>query len=335
MKFDAATQKWVCDYCGSSFAQGELEYQTEEKSSNPGAVRQEKTDEPPLHGMEYTCPTCGAKIVTDENTSATFCFYCHNPTLISERLSKEFRPASVLPFQIDRETAEKNFLTWCRRRPFLPKKFTSRAQIEKMTGMYVPFWLFDCTVDGFVSGLGTTVRSWRSGDYRYTETTYFSVERGATMDFGRVPADGSAKIDDGMMKAIEPFCYEELKRFDMSYLSGFFSEKYDVDDKTSYSLVKQRLERYGEDVLRREMSGYTSVTVQNRKFNFERAKATYTLLPVWILTYRHDEKTYTFMMNGQTGKIAGQTPFSLAKAVRFGAIAWALLTVLLMLFGGL
>ena len=104
----------------------------------------------------------------------------------------------------------KKFHDWCKKRWFLPRSFTSEKQLEKMTGVYVPFWLTNCDAKADVTALAKKERSWRQGDYRVTETKEYAVKRLAKVPYRGVPADGSQKIEDALMDAIEPFSYTYL-----------------------------------------------------------------------------------------------------------------------------
>ena len=48
----------------------------------------------------------------------------------------------------------------------------------------------------------------------------------------------------------------------------------------------------------------------------------YAMAPVWILTTRYQDKPFTFVMNGQTGKLVGELPVDENKAKMYGAAAW-------------
>ncbi len=327
LRFDAESQQWACDYCHENFHQGQLD-QTGGKREPMTPPKAE-----PFHGVRYTCPTCGAELVADENTAATFCLYCHSPTLLSERLSNEFKPSYIIPFQIGKEQAVEGFLKWCRKRKFVPGGFTAREQIEKMTGLYVPYWLFDGKVDGFLHAIATVTTHSREGNYEVTRTRYFDVRRSGNMAFGGIPADGSKRMDDRTMEVLEPYRYQELRPFDPSFLSGFFAEKYDVDDQEVTPEIERRMRLYAEQLLRDTIGGYGGVSVDQRDIRVNRTATHYVMMPVWLLTYRHKEKDYLFLMNGQTGKIAGNMPFSVPKLLRFGAVVWAVAAALFTLFG--
>ncbi len=111
LRFDPQSQKYKCEFCVSLFNQEELE------DTNPQAkagTAQEGAEE--SHAMVYSCPSCGAEVVTDETTAATFCYYCHNPVVLKGRLEGEYLPEKVIPFQIDRESALKQFLDYVKKK---------------------------------------------------------------------------------------------------------------------------------------------------------------------------------------------------------------------------
>lgn len=285
------------------------------------------------HGRAYVCPNCGAHIATDDNTSATFCMFCHNPTIISERISGDFRPAHIIPFKLTKEEAQQKFLQWCGGKPLVPTDFKSQPQLEKITGVYLPFWLYDFDADVAMFAKTTRARIWRIGNVEHREVSYFAVSRNGEVSYSKIPADGSRKMDDDLMDQLEPFDYKELRPFSMAYFSGFFAEKYDIDHKAVYSRVETRLRDYAQSQLRVTIHGYDTVNVQNLNVNVKNATADYAMLPVYMLNYRYKNKTYTFALNGQTGKSVGNLPWSRKRAaVWLGSVA-AAVTVLLYIGG--
>lgn len=282
----------------------------------------------------YTCQNCGAQIIAEAETSATFCYYCHAPVVLAGRLTGEYRPAWVLPFALSREQAMENFQKWCKKRWFLPKDFTTEKQLEKMTGVYVPFWLTNCESDACVSGIAKRVRSWTEGDYRVTETQEYQVTRAATIPYRGIPADGSQKIEDALMHAIEPFPYQKMKPFRMRYLSGFMAQKYDVSYENVMPYVQARVEESSYHLLRDDIKGYTSVTLPSKRAVLQNVQHDYVLLPVWFMNFHYRKKEYDFAMNGQTGVQAGTPPLSWGKAFLCSGIVAAAVAVISILLGG-
>lgn len=324
--FDPKTQKHVCEYCMSDFTEEEIaQIQQEEPQDNYAFPDREQQEEFNNSTNLYICDNCGAEIIADENTAATFCFYCHSPVALKGRLTGSCRPELVIPFSYTREQTLQIYKDWCRKKWFLPNDFTSAQQLEKITGLYVPYWLADCTVNAQMDGEAQIVTSHVRGDYRITHTKIFSVQRGATLEYRGVPADAAKKLEDPLMDSLEPFDYREFKPFSMSYLSGFYADKYDVDKAEVLPRIRTRLEGGAQSVLLQDVKGYTSVTPRNKRTQIIRTTWHYTMLPVWFMTYKYRGKNYFFAMNGQTGKVQGILPVSVAKLT---ALAVGLLVVL-------
>lgn len=341
--FNPEKQQFSCPYCASDFTEAEMEARYKEQNADaqehadPDA--QTLKDENDTAAFEeqtrlYECPSCGAQIIAEETTSATFCYYCHNPVVLAGRLTGAYQPSFVLPFAVQRETAEKEFKAWCKKRWFLPSDFKSKQQLEKMSGVYVPFWLASCTADVTLDGIGEVVRSWREGKYQVTETKEYAVSRQAAIPFERVPADGSQKIDDALMDAIEPFPYQEMRSFSMQYLSGFLAEKYDVTWENTIPRVQGRIKEASEQVLNATLTQYTNVKNKQVRVTLEQLQRDYVLLPVWFMNYKHNGKNYSFAMNGQTKKFSGTPPLSWPKLIAFCASLMIVIGLLGGLIGG-
>ena len=191
--------------------------------------------------------------------------------------------------------------------------------IDEIKGVYVPFWLFDAEVQGNVQYQATRVRRWSDSQYRYTETSYYSVVRAGGIGFENVPVDGSTKMDDTLMESIEPYNFADAVDFQTAYLSGYLAEKYDVDAETSIARANERIKKSTEEAFRETVQGYDSVMLENSGINLQNGTAKYALCPVWLLNTQWNGQKFTFAINGQTGKICGQLPVSKGRAWAFFA----------------
>lgn len=341
LEFKAETQNWTCEYCLSEFTEQEVKDSIKNEQSYAEASitkeslvqRQEQDLEYAEKATGYMCESCGAELVTDDTTAATFCCFCQSPTIIKRRLEGEYRPEMVIPFKFTHDKAIEIFKEWAKKKPLLPRFFTTSSQVEKMTAVYVPFWLFDSHVSGEVKANGIKVRNYTRGNYKITEEKYYHVVRKGTAVFKAVPADGSKKMDDKLMHVLEPYDYSELKEFCISYLSGYLAEKYDMDQNDVYGRVTRIMRTNLSTLLQDTIKGYSRVKLNKIDGKFSNVKATYVLLPVWVITFNFKGASYQFAMNGQTGKIAGQLPLSTAKATSWFSLV-AVFVFTLLLFGG-
>lgn len=339
LSFNSDSQKWDCAFCGGSFTAEEMEeilrQQQAAQVDDPLEQCEGAGEDHAKEVTVYTCPSCGAQILTDQNTTATFCVFCHNPAVIAGRLEGAFRPAYVLPFVLKKEHALQALEKLCKKKPLLPRDFTSTHHIEKLSGLYAPFWLFDCQVDASLSARAERITSWSDSSYRYTKTDVYQIERAGEISFGHLPADGSKGLDDSMMQALEPFNFGQIKPFSMAYLSGYLAERYDESARDLAARVHQRIESTSRMLLRDTVAGYTNVSPGSCSVSVRSERADYAMLPVWILNTKYKGETYHLAMNGQTGKMVGRLPMSKGRlAAWFGGVSGVLFAVS-MLIGGL
>ena len=213
----------------------------------------------------------------------------------------------------------KALANFCLHKPLLPKDFVSENRLEEISGLYVPFWLFDAEADAKIRYEATKSEHWTEGDYDVTRTNYFMIirEGGAAFDF--VPVDGSQKMDDAYMEALEPFDISEGVEFNMGYLSGFLADKYDISSDDSKPRANQRVKNGIRSLMRDTVRGYETVIEKNTSVMLTDGKISYAMLPVWMLSTNYKGKIYRFAMNGQTGKFVGELPISWAKFWAFFA----------------
>ena len=312
--FGEELQQMKCEYCDTTFDLDAVRsYNQPMAQQDEGLHWQESesstwTDEEAGQLQTYLCSSCAGELVTTDTTAATFCPYCGNPTILPGRLSGNVKPDYIIPFRSGKEDAKAAFLKLCKGKPLLPKLFTQQQQIERITGIYVPFWLYDCKADFSGTYKATRLHHWSDANYNYTKTDHFQLRRCADAQFVRIPMDGSRKMDDAIMESIEPYDYSGLTDFDTAYLSGFLAEKYDVESRDGESRIRERVDSSMNSMVSDSMIGYATTLPVHKLLNITETAAKYALLPVWILTTRYKDKVYTFAMNGQTGKITGTFP---------------------------
>ena len=314
--FDTDSGKLRCKFCGSDYEPNIFEMLDAFASAeNEGDAAEDDQKH------EIVCSSCGAVVITDENTSSTICCFCGSPALSARRLTKEFRPDYILPFKLTKEDAKVKFLEWASNNKYIPDDFTNEENINKLTGLYVPFWLVDCKCYTEFYGTGYL----KQGGDKAT----FSLERRITFFLSRVPYDGSRKISDRLMRAVEPFDYSEMKEYKDSYLPGFYAERY---DQTPYELsenVYNRMLNYAEDFVRvLSCKKYDDVHFTSGYAEVSDIKHSYALLPVWFMNYQYNGVNYGFAVNGQTGEACGDLPFSEKKRKKALTLAVLLYLVL-------
>lgn len=349
LKYAPGAQKLQCPYCGGTFALDEVESKAVDEmmaeSSPSGQASQEPSQQKDLEhleaiedasqhsydNVEFVCNSCGGKILSDASTSASFCPFCGSPALIGQRLNGQFEPKYIIPFKYDREAAEKAFLKWCNGGKYTPIKFVSKENIGKLTGLYVPFWLFDVSGDVDVAGTGTT--STTSGNYTIIKDYQFTVD--GQVKWNRIPLDGETRINDELMEAIEPFKYKDMVEYDYKYLPGFFADRFDQSEADLRKRAAQRAKEYLDSDIKDKIKRYNSHKFTRNQTRFYDIKAEYALLPVWFMQYKYLGKPYYFAMNGQTGEVAGKAPVSRVKQLVFYFVALAVTAMIARFIAGL
>lgn len=325
LSFKTETQSFVCDYCGGNYSKLEIEAMTAKAEKTEPTAHEHATDEKMQSTFSkdnslYMCPTCGAQVITDSELSASaICHYCHSPIVLSGRLSGEFCPDMIIPFKKTKEQALAGFESWTQKhRFFLAKGFTDKKSLEKIQGLYVPFWLADCVVEGnLVADCYKTISSVRRGDYIVKTESKHLVTRTGKLNIDGVPADGSSKADDALMESIEPFNYAELVKFEMPYLSGHYAEKYDVSKDQIYGRIQSRAREATKEEFASTIKGYARTVILNESYNIRGIRWKYVMLPMWFLSYNYKGKMYYYAMNGQTGKFGGTLPINKVKLALF------------------
>lgn len=316
-----------CDSCGNDFEldavrqiedvgsqmQGESKYDWEHYEP-----RNYETDGE-IELASYTCPSCGAEITGDDTMGSTVCPYCGDAAVIKGQFEGTLRPDYIIPFKTDKKAAMEAFEADFKNAPFLPDAFKVRKKIEEMTGVYVPFWMFDCDCNAAITYGAQRVTSWSDSNYNYTKTDYYRLFRSGSVGFANIPVDGSKKADDAYMEAVEPFCYDDAVEFNGAYLSGYMADKYDVSAEESIERANERVKNSTVSVFKETTSGYATVIPESTKISFSGGKIRYSLLPVWMLNIKYMNNTYKFAVNGQTGKVVGEYPIDNRKKWRYFA----------------
>ncbi len=315
VEFDSTSQKMKCPYCDTEFDVADLQARAEGMQDQPednmqwDAAAGTEWQEGETEGMRvYTCNTCGGEIVADETTGATECPFCGNPVVMTGHFAGGLKPDLVIPFKLDKKAAIEALKKHYFGKKLLPKVFKDENRIQEVKGVYVPFWLFDADADAMVNYKATRIRWWSDSNYDYTETSFYNIVRGGGIGFEHVPVDGSTKMDDTLMESIEPFDLSGAVEFRSAYLSGYLADKYDVDAESSVERANERIRRSTEEAFAATVQGYATVTPTSTNIRLSNGTAKYALYPVWILNTRWNGQTYTFAMNGQTGKLVGDLP---------------------------
>ena len=284
----------------------------------------------------FRCNSCNASVAVEPNITATVCPFCgSHHVLAQEQSTKLITPESLVPFQIDQQTAILKFRTWLKKGWFRPnevKRIATQAE-ARVQGVYLPFWTFDAQ---------TYSHWWAEAGHYYYVTQQYRDSRGQTKTrqvrkTRWVPASGShdqfyddvlayatQSVKEKILRKIYPFDTQKLVPYRPQYLAGWRAEEYQIDLAKGWEMGKETIQNLIRSACAAKVPGDThrNLRVQTR---FENLTFKHILLPVWIASYRINNKIYNFMVNGQTGRVQGEAPVSWWK------VALAVLIVLILL----
>ncbi|MCR5204574.1 MAG: hypothetical protein K6E47_05930 [Lachnospiraceae bacterium] len=259
----------------------------------------------------YYCKSCGAEVLAASEEASLTCPYCTNKIVLSDKVSGNLRPNGIIPFKLPKSELKKHLDDFYKDKKLLPKDFFSEGVMEKVTGLYVPFWLFSGSIGGRFYFSCTKVSSHVSGDYRITETDTYDVVREGVVSFSDIPLDASEKIDDALMDSVLPYDFSEIKDFDYGYLAGFAADRFDVPGKSLQQRAENRMQSTTLGKVKAAVgSQYTSANLKSYELKATDISVKYIVLPVYTFTINYGSSKFKFAVNGQTGKVVGEVPIS-------------------------
>jgi DNA-directed RNA polymerase subunit RPC12/RpoP len=329
LSWDAGKRSMACPFCGHA----------QPMPTQPTTAIQEIPLEagiaaaPKGLGTQVTtvqCKDCGATVNVGEGERTAQCAFCGSKQVLQIQTdANAIRPESLVPFQIDKATANRRFGTWLAGLWFRPNDLKKMAQVQEMGGVYVPFWTFDAKVDSD----WTAERGW----HYYETEVYTAYENGQQVTRTRQvqrtryePAWGSRRGDfhddvlvcasrglpAALVEKFSTFNTKQLVPYQPHYLAGWRAESYAVDLMSGHGVARNKIIQTQERYCSSDVGGDThrSLVVNNR-FYAETFK--HVLLPIWIAAYRYNTKVYRFLVNGQTGEVTGEAPYSFWKIFFF------------------
>lgn len=327
LAYNSASGKLECVSCSNNYEPAVLEAMNPTDTRN-GVVfdlpKETFGAEDASQMQAYICKNCGAELLTEGTTTATECPYCGSPTILPNRIVGGVKPELVVPFVITKEQAQQKFQDYFKGKKLLPNVFLNgRNRITDMRKLYVPYWLFDCDASANIVYDAQKKNTERQDDWEIIRTEYFVVRRSGRMSFDSIPVDGSEKLDNAITESLEPYDLSASVSFQPAVLAGAMADHADVDADECEGRAVERVESSIAHAIRNTVNGYTSVTERSKNIYAEGGKVTPILLPVWLITTEKDGKTYTFAINGQTGKLTCDVPADKKKSIAWGGGVFA------------
>lgn len=281
----------------------------------------------------FRCQQCGAEVGIDPGQRSYACPFCDSNYVVefSPERSGRQAPEYVIGFAVTPAAAMERFRQWLGRGWFRPSDLRQSAVADKLKGVYLPFWSFTM--------LARSQWTASIGEYWYRTETYTTQENGKTVTRTRRVQEtewweldgrhhqyhagylvsGSRGLKQQDAERIQPFRLEALHVYRAQFLAGWLAEEYSIERAAALEICQQEFFRREEDAVAAFLPGDThrNLVVRTR---FEKTNSDLILLPIYVLSYRYGDKLYRFLLNGQTGRAAGDKPISWRK------VLWAVLT---------
>lgn len=310
-----------CKFC-------ESEYQVvdfEDKTLADEPVNNESLDKDFVHsdnidvGMSvYECKNCGGEVVALNTTMATICPYCSEAISITSKSVGDFRPELCIPFSKDKKAIIEIYKNYVNKSLLTPKEFKEQSTIEKIQGLFTPFYLHTMKDRAHHIFEGERVSSRRRGYDKVTRHDVYSLRINAEGQFERIPTDASVRISNQLMDSIEPFNYRDLKEYNPAYMAGFVAEQTDEDKENMNIRAETRAKSGMRERAQSAFTRYLGVRLISEDHNMLTHTSSYVMLPIWLLNVKHGARKYTFAVNAQTGKVVGKLPMDKLKLFLIG-----------------
>ena len=281
------------------------------------------------------CNSCGSKTVFEKNQTATQCPFCTAP-LVIEMVNSEMyvKPHYVLPFVFGKDDAVKHLQKWIKGLWFAPNglaKAINSGSLSPLKGIYLPYWLYDSDTSSSYSG--------ERGEYYYVNESYTervngkdvsrtrrvrktqwqSVSGTVNCPFEDITITATQSLPKDFLDALTPWSLDKLKPFDERYISGFNSETFQISPETGFVEAQSIMNDAIKEAIRKDIGG-DEQRISSCNVEYYNIGIKYVLLPVWVSSFKYNNKIYQFIVNASTGEVKGKRPYSTMKIVILVAI---------------
>jgi ribosomal protein S27E len=323
-----------CDYCGTDIALDLTPADVRENDFMEWLQHPEMMQKEGTVVAEVSCGQCGARTTFPENTTSYACAFCGTPVVLNKSVQRRaWKPEYLLPFKTGKKTCGELFRKWASSRWFAPSGFARQLTAEeRMKGVYLPYWTYDADTLTFYSGqrgINRHVNRMVNGkSVTRTVTDWYPVSGRLKHQFDDVTVPASDSIPPDMASVLTNWDRKNYVVYNEQFVKGFLTELYKKDFRECYGSAKKQMESYISAAVRSEIGG-SQQRIHTQETSYTGIKFKLVLLPVWLSAYRYKGKSWLFAVNGRTGQVAGQRPWSIPK---IAALVIVIAAILLYLF---
>ncbi len=323
LRFDPEKNTLTCDFCGFSkpASGGPWSGHAIREHDFADAIRQRLGAAEMEETRTVTCTNCAAEFEFDPAVHAAECPFCATPVVTDTGTNRHIKPHGLLPFALDEGAARKAMTDWLGRLWFAPNGLRQYARKgRRMQGIYVPYWTFDADTSSTYSGergtiyyeTRTVVQNGRRMQQRVAKLRWRPVSGRVARFFDDVLVLASKSLPKRFTDALEPWDLSELEPYQPGYLAGFRAEAYTVPLEDAFAEARDKMDRVIARDVRFDIGGDQQrihrIDTTLRDVTFK-----HILLPVWLAAYKYRGRTYRFVVNGRTGRVQGERPWSAVK----------------------
>ncbi len=342
LAFSAEKQMLACNYCGYTEDVNRANDEVIEQDLQE-AVQKAKQFIPELNGEQVLhCDGCGSNVMIDKTVVETECPFCASNQINIEAFNHNLiQPNGILPFQIPKKEAVDKFQKWISNGWFHPSKLQKMANLEELSGIYIPFWTFDAETESNWSG--------EAGHYYYENKRVringqIQTQQVQKINWKRRNGQLSHFFDDVLVPSSEgldnpkfqriltSYRLDEVINFDPRLILGWKAEVYNLEVDAGYDVADKIIDARIRGMCISRLGGDTNrnLSIQTNKNN---RTFKHIILPVWVAAYRYNNKSYQFIINGQTGRVGGEKPYSWIKIALFGCMIVAVIAIAFFVMG--
>ena len=320
LRFDPEGQQLVCDHCGNvePIESARPAHEALRELDFRAAVEARLSEIDIEETRTTACPSCGAIVEFDPDVHARECPFCATPVVAGTGVNRHIKPGGLLAFSVDEEAARQAMTEWLGRLWFAPNGLQAYARKgRRMSGIYVPYWTFDARTATEYSGqrgtvyteMRVVVRDGRRQTVPVTKVRWRPVRGRVARAFDDVLVLASRSLPKRHTDALLPWDLSRLVPYAPEYLAGFRAEAYRVELPGAWTEAREIMDRMIERDVRFDIGGDRQ-QIQRMQTQVSDVTFKHVLLPVWVAAYKFRGESYRFVVNGQTGRVQGERPWS-------------------------
>jgi DNA-directed RNA polymerase subunit RPC12/RpoP len=342
MVFDARIGKLSCPYCAHT-QEIEAVGTVDEKDYYEFLEKGMQNLQPMARdAMQVGCDSCGAIVNFTPPETARNCDFC-GAKIVAQPKSADplVAPEGVLPFRITDKEANQNYKTWLSSLWFAPSKLKNLAQADKMSSVYIPYWTYDAHASSQYTGergehyyeTETYTENGQTKTRQVQRTNWYPASGEVERDFDDVCVPATRSLPQEYIERLEPWDLEELKSYEPAFLSGHKAQTYQVALDEGFELFKQRAYNVIHEDARQDIGG-DEQRVHTIDTDYSNVTFKHLLLPIYAGAYQFGGKTFQIVVNGRTGEVQGERPYSWLKIAALVVFIIIVIVILAAIFRG-